>query len=61
MSRRLSILYFSNEDAQKHVPTSSKRLIRCQHYLFGLFIGLQEGYLFGSIAKVIENLFFKIK
>jgi hypothetical protein len=59
MSRRLSILYYSNEDAQKAISTSSTRLIRCQHYLFGLFIGLQEGYLFGSIAKVIEKVFLK--
>ena len=51
-SRRLSILYYSNEDKQNHVSTSSKRLARSRHYLFGLFLGFQEGCLFGSILKV---------
>jgi hypothetical protein len=55
MSRRLSILYYSNEDAQKKVSISSKRLLRCRHYLYALFIGFQEGYLFGSIIKVIKT------
>jgi len=55
MSRRLSILYYSNEDKQNDILTSSKTLIRCRHYLFALFIGFQEGYLFGSIIKVIKN------
>jgi hypothetical protein len=61
MSRRLSILYYSNEDAQNDISTSLKRVIRCRHYLFALFIGFQEGYLFGSIIKVIkENFLIKI-
>jgi hypothetical protein len=55
MSRRLSILYYSNEDTQNDIPISSKRLLRCRHYLFALFIGFQEGYLFGSITKVISR------
>jgi hypothetical protein len=57
MSRRLSILYYSNEDKQNDILTSSKTLIRCQNYLFALFIGFQEGYLFGSIIKVIKEKF----
>lgn len=55
MSRRLSILYYSNENAQTNISNSSKRLIRYRHYLFALFIGFQEGYLFGSIIKVIKK------
>lgn len=51
-SRRLSILFYSNEDKQNHITTSPKRLVRLRHYIFGLFIGFQEGYLFGSILKV---------
>jgi hypothetical protein len=54
LSRRVSILYYSNEDAKNKISISSKRLIRCRHYLFALFIGFQEGYLFGSIIKVIK-------
>ena len=53
MSRRLSILYYSNEDKQNDISRSSKKFIRCRHYLLALFIGFQEGYLFGSIIKVI--------
>jgi hypothetical protein len=56
MSRRLSILYYSNEDKQNDRSTSSKRLIRYRHYLFALFIGFQEGYFFGSIIKVIKKI-----
>jgi hypothetical protein len=55
ISRRLSMLYYSNEDAQNKISISSKRLLRCRHYLFALFIGFQEGYLFGSIIKVIND------
>lgn len=60
MSRRVSILYYSNECAQNDVPTSSKRFIRCRHYLFALFIGFQEGYVFGSVTKVIITIRNKI-
>lgn len=55
MSRRLSILYYSNESAQNDIKTSSRKLTRCRHYLFALFIGFQEGYFFGSIMKVINS------
>ena len=29
-------------------------MVHYRHYLFGLFIGFQEGYIFGSILKVNE-------
>lgn len=58
LSRRLSILYYSNEDTQNNISSiSSKRLLRCRYYLFALFIGFQEGYLFGDIIKVIKKKF----
>jgi hypothetical protein len=56
-SRRVSLLYYSNEDTRNDISISSKRLIRFRHYLFALFIGFQEGYLFGSITKVRKRIF----
>jgi len=53
MSRRLSILYYSNEEKQNTISLTRQRLVRCRHYFFAIFIGFQEGYLFGSIIKVI--------
>ncbi|CAF2525370.1 unnamed protein product [Rotaria sp. Silwood2] len=61
MSRRLSILYYSNESTQNDISTSSKKLIRCRHYLFALFIGFQEGYLFGSIIKFDVTCLFGLR
>ncbi len=46
MSRRLSILYYTLNDLSK--------VIHYRHYLFALFIGFQEGYIFGNILKVIN-------
>jgi hypothetical protein len=46
MSRRLSILYYTLNDLSK--------MVHCRHYLFALFIGFQEGYIFGNILKVKE-------
>jgi hypothetical protein len=46
MSRRLSLLYYTLNDLSK--------MVHYRHYLFGLFIGFQEGYIFGSILKVNE-------
>jgi hypothetical protein len=48
MNRRLSILYYNLNDLSK--------MIHYQHYLFALFIGFQEGYVFGSILKVKRNI-----
>jgi hypothetical protein len=45
MSRQLSILYYRLNDLSKN--------IYYRHYLFALFIGFQEGYVFGNILKVI--------
>ncbi|CAF1257681.1 unnamed protein product [Adineta steineri] len=61
MSRRLSILYYSNEDTPKDISVSSKRILRCRHYLFALFIGFQEGYLFGSIIKFDVTCLFGLR
>ncbi|CAF2619107.1 unnamed protein product [Rotaria sp. Silwood2] len=47
MSRRLSILYYSNKD----LLNDTSKIIHYKHYLFALFIGFQEGYLFGNIIK----------
>ena len=52
MSRRLSILYYPNEDRLNHIS----KIIRYRYYLFAIFIGFQEGYLFGSLIKVIRNM-----
>jgi hypothetical protein len=51
MSRRLSILYYPNEDTLNHIS----KIIRYRHYLFAIFIGFQEGYVFGSLIKVIKS------
>jgi hypothetical protein len=59
MSRRLSILYYSNEETKNDKSASIRRLIRCRHYLVALFIGFQEGYLFGSITKVRKTQIWK--
>ncbi len=48
MSKRLSMLYYSNENTFNNIS----KVIYYRHYLFALFIGFQEGYLFGSIIKV---------
>ncbi|CAF3294908.1 unnamed protein product [Rotaria socialis] len=61
MSRRMSILYYSNESAQMNITTSSKRLVRYRHYLFALFIGFQEGYLFGNITKFDVTCLFGLR
>ncbi|CAF1325400.1 unnamed protein product [Rotaria sordida] len=47
MSRRLSILYYSNKD----LLNDTSKIIHYKHYLFALFIGFQEGYIFGNIIK----------
>ncbi len=49
MHRRLSILYYTINDLSK--------VIRYRHYLFALFLGFQEGYVFGNILKVINRIF----
>ena len=51
MSRRLSILYYSNKDLLNHVS----KISYYKHYLLFLFIGFQEGYLFGYLIKVFRN------
>ena len=57
MSRRLSIFYSSVDETTKpEISKASKRLIRCRHYLLALFIGFQEGYLFGSVTKVGQRV-----
>jgi len=45
MNKRLSILYYILNDLSK--------IIHYKLYLFTLFIGFQEGYIFGNILKVI--------
>jgi hypothetical protein len=45
MNRRLSILYYTLNNLSK--------IIHYKLYLFTLFIGFQEGYIFGNILKVI--------
>ncbi|CAF2064078.1 unnamed protein product [Rotaria magnacalcarata] len=47
MSGRLSIFTYSNKDPVNDI---SKR-IHSKYYLFALFIGFQEGYVFGNIIK----------
>ena len=55
MSKRLSILHYSNEDTSDSIS----KIIRYRNYLFAIFIGFQEGYLFGSLIKVIRNFLFE--
>ncbi|CAF3454329.1 unnamed protein product [Rotaria socialis] len=47
MSRRLSIFTYSNKDAANDISNR----IHSKYYLFALFIGFQEGYVFGNIIK----------
>lgn len=49
ITKRLSILYYSDKD----VVHDASRIIYYKHYLLVLFIGFQEGYVFGNIIKVI--------
>ncbi len=46
MNKRLSILYYTLNDLST--------VVYYRHYLFALFIGFQEGYVFGNILKVIK-------
>ena len=43
------LLNTPNENTLNHIS----KIIRYRHYLFAIFIGFQEGYLFGSLFKVI--------
>lgn len=55
MSRRLSLLYYANDETKTMISQtkpSIKLWVRCRHYLLALFLGFQEGYLFGSLIKV---------
>lgn len=55
MSRRLSLLYYANDELKNTINQSKpsiKPWMRCRHYLLALFLGFQEGYLFGSLIKV---------
>ena len=44
LNRRLSILYYTLNDRSKIV-----------HCFFALFIGFQEGFIFGNVLKVEKN------
>lgn len=46
ISRRLSMLHYTLNDESK--------MINYRNYFFALFIGFQEGYVFGYILKVIN-------
>jgi len=48
MSKRLSLLHYSNEEALSGIS----KITRYRNYLFAIFIGFQEGYLFGNLVKV---------
>ncbi|CAF3564469.1 unnamed protein product [Rotaria sp. Silwood1] len=47
MSRRLSILYYSNKD----LLNDTSKILHYKHYLLALFIGFEEGYIFGNIIN----------
>ena len=49
MTRRLSILCYSNKD----VINDAAKIVSYKHYVLAIFIGFQEGYRFGMIIKVI--------
>ncbi|CAF1418165.1 unnamed protein product [Adineta steineri] len=47
MSKRLSIIHYSNTNTL----TVESKMIHYRHFLLALFIGYQEGYLFGDFIK----------
>ncbi|CAF1634238.1 unnamed protein product [Adineta ricciae] len=47
MNKRLSIIQYANDDTLNEIS----KLTKYKHYLIAIFMGFQEGYLFGSLVK----------